>query len=1110
MPGSKKIIRKTDTRRLADFDDQLWPVNCAILILAGIVAGIALATGDFHSPNPLENTTLRLILIAIATVLLFAGSLWLDGRLVRRLQLCVLISLMVHLWLGIYLHQRYIILIAAQEKDKPAEQLVEDDPRLVVPEYHWQRIERPLSRPTFEQPTETKAERTADPEPVEQRQIEHEIRSKKPEAKPETPQPQQPKPTEMRRAELTAPRRAKLAAGAQISRQQWKQKPQPNEPVAEPKLPEARRAAELQQSKVAPLRRKATQSPPQQRQVFDVAAADHKKSKPIKPARRAVERRQPEQTPTTPTPSRSLSHPADLTEERIAMPAPAPASSDSRSKSLQAADTSGVSHAQVTSASTTSPASTAEFNMTAAAAAVALPTAKTTAADRPSLTSGGPNAPVARSSTPAASQLAAGLPAEGALAALPAVNQPPGVSSGSARQLTQNARATTMVRGGAASAPGGRRAVGAGPMGGSPSAADRIGVARRSRVARNESTSSGVSAGGGGSSPARMPGRSPAAVSTDELPQIASVGDAAGSANATPGGQTAAGNSSAALETGPATSIRQTAATAPVSLKGTPGDSASDTSGDWSELAASAGASSTPGLTSGPRRFAHGEETGPTLAAEVGGGPLRKTSRAGLLPGIVEAFEPDAITADGPDGSAASDRPRLADLAAAASEDLPRRAGGGMPVRIAAAAGPGGLSYEPSPEIGIPTRRARPESETVHTMARRFLVERSGGRLPIDGTVQEMATASFRQRDPGKRSRAVEVYGGSEGTERAVELGLEFFVRHQFPDGHWSLDRHKQKGNAYKNAGWTNTSSDTAATGLALLSFFGAGYTHLSDKHRDTVRRGIDWLVKSQKENGDLFAGGTDYTWFYSHGIATIALCEAYGMTNDANLRTPAQKAVEFIIESQHPQRGGWRYKPRVESDTSVSGWQLMALKSAQMAGLEVPPQALEKVSTWLDTAQVGDGSRFVYNPNAPNTDQQREGRNPNLAMTAEGTLMRMYLGRKSDDPITTAAADHLAENLPEVGSRERPTRDAYYWYYATQVMFHMQGEHWKAWNGRLRPLLETGQVKKGPLAGSWDPAAPVPDRWGHAGGRIYLTALNLLMLEVYYRHLPLFQSLEE
>jgi hypothetical protein len=193
-----------------------------------------------------------------------------------------------------------------------------------------------------------------------------------------------------------------------------------------------------------------------------------------------------------------------------------------------------------------------------------------------------------------------------------------------------------------------------------------------------------------------------------------------------------------------------------------------------------------------------------------------------------------------------------------------------------------------------------------------------------------------------------------------------------------------------------------------------------------------------------------------------------------------------------------------------VSGWQLMALKSAQMAGLKVPKASLDRVSGWLDAAQSNDGARYAYNPYAGDTPAQLPGRRPNLAMTAEGALMRMYLGWKSDNPALVGAADYLKENLPEVGTAERPARDAYYWYYATQVMFQMRGDYWDAWNNRLHPLLEGSQEQTGPLSGSWNPDAPIRDRWAHAGGRVYVTAMHLLMLEVYYRHLPLFQPLEE
>jgi hypothetical protein len=183
----------------------------------------------------------------------------------------------------------------------------------------------------------------------------------------------------------------------------------------------------------------------------------------------------------------------------------------------------------------------------------------------------------------------------------------------------------------------------------------------------------------------------------------------------------------------------------------------------------------------------------------------------------------------------------------------------------------------------------------------------------------------------------------------------------------------------------------------------------------------------------------------------------------------------------------------------------VMALKSAQMARLDVPEEVLRNASRWLDGAQADGGARYAYNPLAPDTDLEREGRRTNLPMTAEGLLMRMYLGWDRNHSALNAGARYLLENLPADGTGTNPTRDLYYWYYATQVMFQLQGDAWKTWNGRLESLLVTSQAKTGPLAGSWDPNRPVRDRWAHAGGRIYVTALSLLMLEAPYRHLPLY-----
>ena len=173
-----------------------------------------------------------------------------------------------------------------------------------------------------------------------------------------------------------------------------------------------------------------------------------------------------------------------------------------------------------------------------------------------------------------------------------------------------------------------------------------------------------------------------------------------------------------------------------------------------------------------------------------------------------------------------------------------------------------------------------------------------------------------------------------------------------------------------------------------------------------------------------------------------------------------------------------------------------MALKSGEMSGLTVPKNAYTRVGKWLDSVQSKTSAgQFSYHPS----------RDASPTMTAEGLLMRQYLGAKRDDAELIAGANFLRTRLPDSGQR-----DSYYWYYATQVMFHMQGEHWSLWNSSLRDSLVLTQGKDGTGSGSWDPARPTPEKWASAGGRHYVTCLNLLMLEVYYRHLPLYLELEK
>jgi hypothetical protein len=444
--------------------------------------------------------------------------------------------------------------------------------------------------------------------------------------------------------------------------------------------------------------------------------------------------------------------------------------------------------------------------------------------------------------------------------------------------------------------------------------------------------------------------------------------------------------------------------------------------------------------------------------------------------------------------------------------DVVEAASGGLVVAVNAADGLGGLSSDVAPDVGLLSRQAQPESDQVADTTGRFLRRPVGGPLSVDTSVP-VPTRAYQTR---LNRRGDEPAGGngrpSPRTEEAIELGLVYLASQQLPGGGWSLAR---AGDAQleETSGLQVVQSDTAATGLALLSFLGAGYHHRSDQYGNVVRDGLRHLIERQKPDGDLYqamdADSNRSAWLYSHAIAAIALCEAYGMTQDPDLRDPAQRSVDFIVAAQHPQRGGWRYSPGVGSDTSVSGWMVMALRSGELANLSVPISVWENVERWLDRAQASTTrpELYRYNPLAPNTLEQGHGRRPTKTMTAVGLLMRMYTGWRRDDEAMIAGAQYLRANSPEIGTIGDPQRDTYYWYYATQVMFHMRGEYWTAWNEQLHPLLTSTQVQVGTLAGSWDPMQPIPDRWGPHGGRLYVTTLNLLSLEVYYRHLPIYED---
>jgi hypothetical protein len=229
----------------------------------------------------------------------------------------------------------------------------------------------------------------------------------------------------------------------------------------------------------------------------------------------------------------------------------------------------------------------------------------------------------------------------------------------------------------------------------------------------------------------------------------------------------------------------------------------------------------------------------------------------------------------------------------------------------------------------------------------------------------------------------------------------------------------------------------------------------------------------------------------YVHAQAALVLCDAFKLTGDEALRPAAQAAIDFICAAQH-REGGWRYAPGESCDTSVIGWQLMALHSARAAFLDVPADVFALAAEYLDSAQTqDDGSRYAYRPGDRETP----------SMTAEGLLSRMYLGwNTGDEGLGRGVAWLVSRHLPE-----RRDPNIYYWYYATQVMHHWGGEPWFEWNSHIRDVLVITQETRGHEAGSWDPNTP----HGHQGGRLYMTALACCTLEVYYRHAPLYRKID-
>ncbi len=405
--------------------------------------------------------------------------------------------------------------------------------------------------------------------------------------------------------------------------------------------------------------------------------------------------------------------------------------------------------------------------------------------------------------------------------------------------------------------------------------------------------------------------------------------------------------------------------------------------------------------------------------------------------------------------------------------------------------------------------------------------------------------------------------GGGKNTENAVRRALNWLHRHQSPDGRWSCrDFVKQCSpgkapctNLNENPDYLNTGGrgwkehDIGVTALAILAYTGFGYTHETGpdlRYAETVRQALGFLKsvqiagindpnydgcfrfrhtipkdKSKEEEIDEKQG-----WMYDHAIATMAVSELLLMSQDfIHLKKTVEDAAMFCIRAQN-EGWGWRYSVKSpHNDTSITGWMVLALKTAKVCrDLELisrPSKAEFERSFagalhWFDHAtsnttgitgyrSPGDeGSRLFE------LDALEEGypySKTLSCMTAVGVLCRLFAGEKRIDPLLKRSVGSLMRHLPEWRKKthdRRSTINFYYWYYGTFAMFQFGGRYWHRWNEAMQESLLKSQRKKGDAPGggscehgSWDPIG----EWGAVGGRVYATAMGALTLEVYYRY---------
>ena len=347
-------------------------------------------------------------------------------------------------------------------------------------------------------------------------------------------------------------------------------------------------------------------------------------------------------------------------------------------------------------------------------------------------------------------------------------------------------------------------------------------------------------------------------------------------------------------------------------------------------------------------------------------------------------------------------------------------------------------------------------------------------------------------------------YGGTAECEEAIMRGLAWLARNQQPDGCWTL-RGSAAAGTDPAAGDQQPepepeSNPIAATAFAILPFLGEGITHLKAPavpvelatYQPIVEKGLVYLgshqLRAKTRDDGFFGGGIP-----GHCLATMAFCEAYGLSRDDRVKVNARQGIKYLAASQDD-AGGWGVAPGLPSDLMTTGWVVMALRSGQLVGLTAPAKTLTKARSFVDSCAAGpaDAAASRYRP--------INGQPLSVAATAAGLLARMSLGWQQDEPDLQAGATFLMNSIPPEDADALGSLSQYF--FTTQVLHHLSGDDFDLWNHHVREHLLRFQQTSGDVAGSWNPQGT---DFGAQGGRMYATVVSLLTLQNYYRHLPMY-----